>query len=62
MPAKTTPARKYEAIQTPRQLEVVAKARQLAELIAAETPDDPRPIPIYLAVATAIEEAIEDRT
>lgn len=62
MSKETAAARKYEAIQTPRQLDVIAKARKLAVLMAAEMPSDPRPIPIYMAVATAIEEAIEDRS
>ena len=59
MPANTPPTRKYEAIQTPRHLEVVDKARVLAAMIQVET-DDPRPVPIYMAVLTAIDEALED--
>ena len=58
---QATYARKYEAIQTPRYLKVIGKARRLADMIAKET-EDPRPVPIYMAVLTAIDEALDDRT
>ena len=57
---KPTRKRNYESIQTPRRLGVARKARELAAKIKAEE-NDPRPVPLYMAVAVAIDEALENR-
>ena len=57
-------ARQYEAIQTPRQRAVVAKARRLAAALEVENEkehNDSRQVPIWRAVEQAIDEALIER-